>query len=200
MPNSILFKSWTPEEAWLAGLIWADGCLFDDRGTQRVQISTTDEEIAQQVSDITGCSISSSERVGNRKRYYRLGFSSFQPVSRLVSMGLQERKSKCALWPQIPGELPSFVRGYFDGDGTIYRDAGQLRVAIVGSDSFLLGMERAVRFECEFKQRSLTETASGMFLLRFDSRQDVDRLYEFMYQPQRPCLERKRKKFISNQV
>src|SRR5690606_20430077 len=50
-----LFSAWTPDECWLTGLIWADGCLTMSRGKPFVVLSMTDEQAVRDAAHVAGC-------------------------------------------------------------------------------------------------------------------------------------------------
>lgn len=112
-----LFEHWTPEECWLAGLLWADGHLDAE---QRVQLNLTDEEAIRHAAEIAGCSYRTYAAQARddgwvRKPLHRLSFSNRVSVPRLTAIGFGQKPLE---WPEIPHPA-SFLRGAFDGDGSV---------------------------------------------------------------------------------
>lgn len=139
-----LFAGWTPEESWLAGLIWADGCLSEDG---RVMLRTVDVELIRHAERISGAVAHQQidSRPG-RRPVWSVRFGAAAVVERLRERGLTPRKSLTAPFPMVPHRW-DFVRGYFDGDGTVglYRNPTapnlrRLRSGFVGSGEFLDGL------------------------------------------------------------
>lgn len=120
--SETLFESWTADESWLAGLIWADGCLVKSRGTFIVTITTTDAEIAEHVSRISGGAqiLTNKPRTPRHKTPYAVTISGASVVERLIAIGLRQRKS-LDLGSELPAAVAArdFLRGYFDGDGSV---------------------------------------------------------------------------------
>lgn len=112
--NEHFFDNWDDHTAWLLGLIWSDGCLF--RNT--VEICTKDFQLAELVS--AAIEQPDGLRSKNHGSAFRVVFTSKHLTERLRGLGLTERKSLTAIWPEIPREYSAhFVRGYLDGDGWV---------------------------------------------------------------------------------
>ena len=114
-----LFRLWTPEECWVAGLIWTDGCLSNDNGKLRVVLGLTDKETLDQVAQITGADVTGPyQATGNRQPMFSIRIGRAESVAALTAHGLVQRKSFVATWPDLPHQS-HFLRGAFDGDGSV---------------------------------------------------------------------------------
>ena len=107
-------------------------------------------------------------------------------------------------FPNIPyNVLASFIRGYFDGDGSIilshtkYNIYGQVSFAS-GSKDFLLGLQKALIDNFDIKstlyddRRPNTHTKA----LKITKRKEIDKFFNVIYKDADIYLERKYKKFI----
>lgn len=117
----------TEAKAYILGLIYADGFVGDEKFNNIIiGLTKTDrlllEKIAQEIK-FTG-TIRDEEKSGGfegSKPKSILNFSSKRMAEDLRSLGLYPRKSlTMETLPHLPEELiRHFIRGYFDGDGSI---------------------------------------------------------------------------------
>lgn len=194
-----LFSEWTADEAWLMGLIWADGCLAVDKaGHRRVQIVSTDSELTDHASRITGAPSQRRESAPPRKPYWQVWIGAGEVVDRLEALGLTPRKTFTCTMPPVPEEmLPHFIRGYFDGDGSVglYVSPGSgnpeplLRSSVVGSADMM--KEMAAALDAAGVRTQKPGTHGSIYRLQLSHWQSLH-FAEFMYSVGGPCLTRKR--------
>lgn len=119
--RKIINTAWSPELAYVVGLIATDGYLSSDKR----HISFTSKDKAQvflfkkllKLSNVIGRKGRERER---EKKYYVVQFGSVQFYSFLLSIGLSNKKSKTIKSLAIPDEyFWDFLRGCLDGDGNI---------------------------------------------------------------------------------
>ncbi len=131
--NECFFKTWSPQMAYVLGLIYADGAVEDVRQTSRtcyIQLSSVDKALLESVQT----SLSSKHAIYMRRSHSSLFFGKRYQCSDLftlrignklmyqdlVDKGLTPNKSKTMRFPEIPSEYLNFyIRGYFDGDGCV---------------------------------------------------------------------------------
>lgn len=111
---------WSPNLAYVVGLITTDGNLSDD-GRHISFVSKDLEQVenfraAFGLSNTIGTTIS-----GTGSKCYRIQFSDIKLYHWLVSIGLCANKSQTIGSITIPTELlADFLRGHLDGDGSLY--------------------------------------------------------------------------------
>ena len=130
------------EKAYFLGLLWADGCNYrrSEHRKQAYQVSLclTEEDgymvrdLAKRIFETDDVVIlrdrqNDKDRVGsfkNRKNQISLRFPSKHISDTLLNYGMVPRKSSIAAMPinveWTEGKFRSFLRGLFDGDGSIY--------------------------------------------------------------------------------
>ena len=149
MDNDIYENGWDQTNAYIFGIIMSDGCLkYEGRNKNRlaIRIGLNDYDMIKKLHDYM-C-------VGNKiycqGKQYSIKYRNENSINFLVKNGLTERKSLTMKFPNIPyNVLASFIRGYFDGDGSIilshtkYNIYGQVSFAS-GSKDFLLGLQKAL--------------------------------------------------------
>lgn len=122
--NKDFFKKWTPEMSYVAGFFAADGYItVNRRGGQFWCIQITDKKLLEQIKK----AIKSEHKIsfrpgsGNERALYRLQIGSIEMCDDLRKLGFSERKTNSLAVPNVPDKhLADFVRGYFDGDGSVW--------------------------------------------------------------------------------
>lgn len=134
---------------------------------------------------------------------YKLAISSKQVFDDLIKHGCVENKTFKLIFPNINVELIShFIRGYFDGDGSVYTsyqlDKLHLSSSICGIKSFLESILKNINFiESDKKLLYKDERKeSDCHYIKFNSIYDSLQFYHYLY---KDCddlfLKRKKEKF-----
>ncbi|MEX2515240.1 MAG: LAGLIDADG family homing endonuclease [Candidatus Paceibacterota bacterium] len=122
--NKDFFKEWSPDMAYVLGFFAADGSMYETkRGTKYLDFTSVDKELIEQVKT----ALDSEHKIGrratpdNHQDVYHLQIGSKDMFSDLRSLGITPRKTRILSFPDVPKEFTGdFVRGYFDGDGTVW--------------------------------------------------------------------------------
>jgi hypothetical protein len=149
IPNSF-FKNWNEDMAYCLGLWWADGCMHQQRqGGCVVVFSSTDEEHLSRVRGVLGVG-SIYTMKGHTRNSYQLTIGRKDMFQDLIALGGTPRKTESSRWPLVPTEhLAHFVRGYVDGDGSLFWHVNRIdfpipRISVCGTRDFLQGMSIAL--------------------------------------------------------
>jgi hypothetical protein len=133
--NDGFFEKQSVTVAYWAGFCFADGCITMQRyGTRlHVTISEKDSEHIEQFAKTIEFPIEKIMKVG-ATRVLQV-YSHGEDLSRsLAKFGIVKRKSYNFIEPQIPAPLiPHFLRGWFDGDGSMFVKPGNQRFEVVGN-------------------------------------------------------------------
>ena len=110
------FKTWSRNMAYILGLWWADGCIYGK--TFNITLHTKDKYLLENILE----EMKSGNRIRKHHRNnYRFDITSKTIVEDIKKIGGTYRKSMICEFPNIPKEfLSDFVRGYWDGDGSIF--------------------------------------------------------------------------------
>lgn len=122
--NTEFFKTWSPEMAYVLGFFTADGCLtINPRGSHYIELACNDRDVLEKIRR----AMNSKHKIGsktrtlpNQKQGYRLQIGSKAMFGDLQKLGFTVKKSNTVTLPDIPKPyLNDFLRGYFDGDGSV---------------------------------------------------------------------------------
>lgn len=117
--NQHYFKEWNHHMAYTLGLWWADGCIY--RGKMfDITLHTKDKYILNKIAEDMQYEGLTRDFVD--RQACRLNFSCVTMYNDIRALGGTERKSLTAIFPEgIPDQfLSDFIRGYFDGDGSVW--------------------------------------------------------------------------------
>jgi transcriptional regulator with XRE-family HTH domain len=153
--NETFFDTWTPEMAYVLGVLATDGNVR----RYCVNLTSTDLELVEKVRRLIGSNLEITEipiRGWSRKPQYKLSVSSLSFASALTAIGVTAHKSLTLVFPKMPEEcVRHFLRGCWDGDGSFYFEKGRnaLRASFVsGSKAFIEGIVQALS-QAGFRQR-----------------------------------------------
>ena len=191
--NQDYFKTWSSNMAYILGLWFADGCIYRGKIFD-ITLHNKDKYILKQVAKELEFEGSLYDYVDRQAA--RINFSCVVIYNDIVSLGGCENKSMVVDFPKVPNEfLPDFIRGYFDGDGSIMQlKNNRLNSAFTsGSKKFLDQLLEILRKEASIEGGSYDPSS---YTLRF-GKKDTIRLGKYMYKNNPELfLKRKKDKFI----
>lgn len=124
--NEYFFAEWSEGMAWVLGVIYTDGCLIRGKTDWRVDISSNDVELLNKIKRLMGSDKplpTRQQSYDKSKEIYYFQFHREKLIIDLMKIGLVERKSLVMKFPDVPDEyVRHFIRGCWDGDGSVYID------------------------------------------------------------------------------
>ena len=121
-PKGRISTNWNSNLAYAVGLIASDGYLSSDG--RHMELTSVDMDQLENFSRCLGIKCKIGKKISgytNRKDCFRLQFGDVVFYNWLVGVGLETNKSKTLKMLKIPDKyFFDFLRGYFDGDGSIY--------------------------------------------------------------------------------
>lgn len=199
----------TPEKAYWLGFIYADGFITRKTNGSAVFGLTLAEE--EPLIKLNQC-LESDKPIGKYKKVngynpnsveYKLAFCSDKMVSDLEKHGCVERKTFKLKFPNLDSGLIShFIRGYFDGDGSVFLHIQKannteyimLGVTICGIKSFLDDLSKHIGFENYIYKDKRKET--DCYSIKLASNIGCLKLYHYLYSnANNMYLTRKKNKF-----
>ena len=143
MVDESLFKTWTPAMAWVLGVIYTDGNLHKTPGTVgRVAIAQKEPELLQKLLVLmkSNAQVAFSPKRGIAGALYTIRIVNAEIYADLQRLGLTPAKSLTLQFPDIPLDcVRHFIRGCWDGDGSVFLERGEKPCAsyVSGSKDFI---------------------------------------------------------------
>ena len=193
--NENYFKEWNSNMAYTLGLWWADGCIY--RGQMfDITLHSKDKYILKKIAQDMQYEGDLQDRVDVQAS--RINFSCVEMYKDIRALGGTERKSLTAIMPKnIPDEfLPDFIRGYFDGDGSVWFVKGNRINSqfCSGSKKFLEQLLDILKQKTDIEGGSIHLANASCYQLVF-GKKDSLKLATFMYNDSDFFLKRKKEKF-----
>ncbi len=180
---------WSSELAYAVGLIATDGHLSKDG--RHIDLTSKDLQLIETFQKCLGLGhikIGSKLSGYSKKRYLRIQFGDVHFYQWLNRIGLTSKKSRTIKSVKVPRRLfPDFVRGCFDGDGTIYSfwdrrwaDSFMFYIAFAsGSKEFLLWLQKKLNALLEINGH-ISVSNHDTFQLRYAKSESLI-LFQFMF-------------------
>lgn len=200
----------TQEKAYILGLLYADGCNQTERNSIILGLKETDKEILDKITKLIQPSkplqhvITINNSFENSQNQYRLVIQNKHISQRLVELGCGKAKTHNLVFPteeQVPKHLQRhFVRGYFDGDGSVSGDK-QKQFNLVGTINFLLPLQQILMGELGFSKTKLDQRYKGrnnkIRSLRYCGINQCITFRDWLYKDANIYMERKKEAFES---
>ena len=185
----------TEHKAYWLGFIAADGCITK---TNYFAISLKDEDLLLNLKsdlDYTGKIYKTKHQLGD-DIYSRINFSSKKMCDDLRKLGIHENKSLTYNeLPNISEDLmPHFIRGYFDGDGSIYKDKRRktdFKFNIIATYDFCISLNLFLKNKIDYDGKIHEHAKTGMYFYNVYDNKAVEKLYYYLYNNATIYLERK---------
>jgi len=115
--NRQFFDKWSPDMAYVLGVVFADGCVTG-KGL-RLQFGKKDREILDNISMLLNYPNLPTEIDSHGFPSWYIIFYGIHMVERLFELGIPlQKKAKIIHFPVVPDKYQRhFIRGFFDGDG-----------------------------------------------------------------------------------
>jgi len=119
------FKIWTEEMSYLLGYIVADGCIHkrkDRKNSYVLNITSKDRDHLVRINESLHSDYPiSTKHNSQRMPCSQIQISNLEICKDLMNLGILPRKTIHLEPISIPGQyFFDFVRGFFDGDGSVY--------------------------------------------------------------------------------
>lgn len=193
----------TQNKAYVLGLLIADGSI-NEKGCIRLEVK--DKELCEYVKHVF-----KAEAPIKKNTRIRENFKVKKQVSYAVSISSVEYLSSGSQWGLIPAKThsetlcipnisdnlkPHFLRGYFDGDGSIFDTKYGQMVGFTGNKSMIYSVKEylnSLGIACKPKVKQDGSTGSWKFY--FGAKKDVKAFNELIYKDANMHLIRKYNKF-----
>lgn len=209
--NIDFFKKWSPEMSYVLGYFAADGCMFvNPRGSRYVSFTSTDREILEKVRRMLDSDHKFSVKRNRNKNWkdaFTLQIGSKNMYEDLIRKGFMPKKASRFKLPPVPKKyMRHFIRGYFDGDGSVIyghfkrknrndKMTSYLSSCFASANlSFLRRIDRVLKESAGITGGYLNKKSGHLNYSKLDS----IRLFQYIYTrvDKEQYLERKYNKFL----
>lgn len=204
--NESFFDEWSPVMAYVLGFWFADGYMRIEK-SYRILLTSNDKQI---LLDIRKAMKSSHPiRKSKTDQSFSISFHSKKLYYKLEKLGGIRCKSRKIVIPYIPEEfIRDFVRGYFDGDGSVFfveytrtkdkRRTRELRTNFTsGSRKFLNSIMDILHKEIDLPIKKLGVFNNGSSLKLGYGMKDSDTLLRYIYYKNFPIALKRKAEYVS---
>ena len=194
------------EKAYWLGFMYADGYItkHKNRLTMGLNLHESDSshvelfKKALQSQHKIGHYLNTTGYAGSAgSPYCAIHIVDDQLVNDLQNKGVVFRKSRILTFPSndiVPDALiHHFIRGYFDGDGSVYGSAKAPCVSFDGTESFISMLLEKLRDPIKTKSRIYKD--HSIYCIKLGGKNIINNLYRYMYKDATVFLGRKKHKF-----
>ncbi len=218
--NENFFYNWSNKMAYVLGIILTDGNVATSNGC--ISISMKEGDHLKKIKKMLNSE--HPVKYDKAKDIYIFGFTRKKISDKLFELGITSKKSMKVEFPDVPDKyLSHFIRGVFDGDGSVFFELSgkiplrvsspngsvsfepiiaksPLRVSFTsGSKAFMTALESKLHSHAGLRRRNIYKTLRKRmsYYIRYchnDSLEFFDYIYEETDESMR--LERKYQKFL----
>lgn len=202
--NEMYFNQITnPEKAYWLGFLYADGCVHTNNF--EISINITDKEQVEKFRQAIGAinhkiTETKDTRWKNAKNLYQFSIKDKQLHSDLIKWGCIPNKTFLInKIPNIPKDYIShFIRGYFDGDGSLHwlQGTNNYRISFTcGSKNFLQDILKELGL---FNISIQKQNSSNTYQVQIAGRHQVEKILNYLYKDstERMRLDRKYESYL----
>jgi len=194
------FKSLeTQGQAYWLGFLYADGNVGSKENS--ITLSLTDRESVEDFKKFlkTDKPIYINRRSQGNPKWkdiYTLTVHSEILKNDLIKLGCVPDKTYKVNLPNIDESLyRHFIRGVFDGDGSVWKSSGKGHFSITNKLSFLTELQDVLIKELGLNKTKLAERKPNFGDLRYGGKSNLEKLHDYFYKDAIVYMSRKKTKF-----
>ncbi|MBS3146107.1 hypothetical protein J4471_00230 [Candidatus Woesearchaeota archaeon] len=195
--NEGFFKIWSHEMAYVLGWFFSDGTVSTNKHSCSIHLHKKDSYILEEIKNL----LDYGGPISFYKDSVMLRVESKMLHRDLINLGCKPRKSfNDYPFPKIPKEyLASFIRGFFDGDGSImFNYPNTIKIAFVGNISFISGLEKELNKKLGLRINKRRKQYYNLYICLYYG-DDARKLCIWMYENAgKLLLKRKHDRFINH--
>lgn len=199
----------THNKAYCLGFLYADGCNMKNKSTISMSLEEGDKDILELIRheinvdrELEFIDYSDKHDFGyTYKNQYRLLMFSAHMCRVLEGYGMTPNKSLTLKFPKIDEQfMPDFIRGVFDGDGSIYngKKKSKFTLTITSTNDFCKELvkivEKTLYINCHIYDASNHNGITKVFSI--SGRNQVKTFLDWIYKDAEMFLERKHQRYI----
>lgn len=196
----------TEEKAYWLGFIYADGYITGN--CIGISLANRDrnhlEKLSSSIKSNYPINTYKSKSVYGIVEYCRLVLKDKIAVEHIKNKGVLEKKSLILKFPEskiLNENLYShFIRGYFDGDGSLILSKNSINFKICGTKEMLISFidifNKISKYEFKYKLFKRYEDNKNNFYISYGGRRKTLSIMNYLYENSSIYLDRKYKKYI----
>ena len=194
----------TEEKAYWLGFIYADGCVTKNRNQFEISLKGSDVNhlykfnkfMQYQGNNVKMGTVNCNGKICTRCRW---SIVNKHLKERLIEIGCVPNKSLILKFPNLTifsdkKLVYSFIRGYFDGDGSLFNSGNRIIIKIIGTKEFLTSLNSIFPSKVIKKD---PRTKSNTYSYDIYKRSDVLTFLNLIYKNANIFLDRKYQKYIN---
>ncbi len=188
------------------GLIWSDGNLNKEK--DKITFCFKDKDFVEFLYKKICDTEKHKVYEFNKQDFKSYGFINTNKdfIEKCIKLGLVPNKSKVINFPKIPENYYySFIRGIFDGDGSVYihnryKNTNYLGVSILSANKDFLIPLQEILVKNDIECNLLKEWRGSVYVIKIYKKQSIKNFYNFIYKNTENFLPRKKQVFIANDI
>jgi len=195
----------THEKAYWLGFLYADGYNHEGRNEVKICLNTRDTNHIEKFREAIESNLPIKQNACNRLKDSIQIVICSKPFSRaLAKHGCTQAKSFTIRMPKLEEEVyPSFLRGYFDGDGSVSGKRKKGNFNITSNYNFLNDYQQKLVEKCGVNKTKLgtkkitahKPTMEKAWALCYTGANNLRKIYNYLYSTNIYSMPRKKLKF-----
>lgn len=145
--NKDFFKIWTDEMSYVLGYIVADGCIIKRANREKsyiLNITSVDHDHLRKINKAMDSDYAIGAKANSTgKICYQISVTNREICESLLELGVIPKKTNRNISIIVPEEFSaSYIRGFFDGDGSVYiynvNGTSQIKASLAGNNKGLI--------------------------------------------------------------
>jgi intein-encoded DNA endonuclease-like protein len=189
-------------KAYILGFIYADGSINKAKGNLTICLSKKDIEVLEFIKQEVNYSGVISTKVINNMSYSLLSITSKRLINKIIELGVVQNKTYLSTnLPDIPQEyFNDMLRGFFDGDGSIYGDSNKGYTICFSSNISILELIKQYLLSLKIKSSKIrlrNQDSINSAMLEIRGNKQIEKLISLLFNNEYDfSLNRKKSKFL----
>ena len=202
------FKTQSSNMAYILGLLASDGSVSKKENLIAIQLLATDKEILEKIKEETKSQRPLESYIRKNTGHEIVSFRVWSKTWKndLAHYGIIPEKTFKLVPPYLLNDEYNidYIRGYFDGDGSIYhiKQDNRVFVEIAGASKEIIEwiQDKLINQYHIIINRPLIETlpnGTKIYKIKIGSKEEIKKLYKLFYHNDTLYMQRKKNKFHS---
>jgi len=184
--NEKAFDKLNSESSYWLGFIYADGYIHKKRNNLVIRVRKQDKLLLEKFNEFLKSSYPIKQINNNGYPAVQISIKSKHLIERLYNLGLHSPKSLNLKFPLFLDEefYSDFIRGYFDGDGSISiskKHPSNISFTITSAEQFILEVQKILTKECQLNKTKLQKYPNTSIVsMRYCGKKQIKRIKRYL--------------------